>query len=145
MIRYYESIGLSPPAGRTAAGYRHYDRSDVLRLRFIRRARDLGFPLERVRDLLDLWSDRDRHSADVKSLALAHIAELETRAKELKGMIGTLRNLARACEGDDRPDCPIMDQLEASKVHGFLAGRPNKATLDRTGRTADKRRSLRPQ
>jgi Cu(I)-responsive transcriptional regulator len=130
MIRYYESIGLSPPAGRTAAGYRHYDQSDVQRLRFIRRARDLGFSLERIRDLLKLWSDRDRHSSDVKTLALAHIAGLEARAAELRGMIKTLRNLARACEGDDRPDCPIMDELGANK--------PNNRTLRRAPRTANK-------
>jgi len=139
MIRYYESIGLSPAAGRTSGGYRNYDPSDVQRLRFIRRARDLGFPLEKVRDLLKLWSDRDRHSADVKALALAHIAELETRANELKGMIGTLRNLARACEGDDRPDCPIMDELGANGHLRSPVGRPNKAALHRRDRAVGKR------
>ena len=115
MIRYYETIGLFPRAGRTPGGYRDYDTPDVQRLRFIRRARDLGFPLERIRELLELWSDQDRHSADVKSLALAHIAELEARARELRGMIKTLRTLARACDGDHRPDCPIMEELGASQ------------------------------
>lgn len=115
MIRYYESIGLFPQAGRAANGYRDYDAADVLRLCFIRRARDLGFPLERIRELLELWSDQDRQSADVKSLALAHIAELEGRAAELRGMIKTLRTLVRACDGDNRPDCPIIEELGAGQ------------------------------
>ena len=115
MIRYYESIRLLPQAGRTAGGYRDYCANDVERLRFIRRARDLGFSLDRVSELLKLWSDQDRHSANVKSLALAHIAELETRAVELKGMIKTLRHLVHACEGDQRPDCPIIDGLRAGQ------------------------------
>jgi len=115
MIRYYESIGLFPQAGRTANGYRDYETADVQRLRFIRRARDLGFSLRRIRELLELWSDQGRHSADVKSLALAHIAELEARAAELKGMMKILRALACACDGDQRPDCPIMEELGASQ------------------------------
>ena len=92
-------------------GYRNYDDMDVQRLRFMRRARDAGFSLDRIRDLLKLWSDRDRRSADVKSLALAHIAELEARTAELRAVINTLRKLADACEGDDRPDCPIIDEF----------------------------------
>lgn len=115
MIRYYESIELAPQPRRSASGYRTYDEPDVQRLRFIRRARDLGFSLERVRNLLQLWSDRERHSADVKTLALAHVGELEARAAELEGMITTLRNLAQACEGDNRPRCPIIEELEADK------------------------------
>jgi MerR family copper efflux transcriptional regulator len=111
MIRYYESIGLFPQAGRTAGGYRDYRAADVERLRFIRRARDLGFSLDKVRDLVGLWSDQDRHSGDVKALAVAHIAELEARAVELKSMIKTLRHLVRCCEGDQRPDCPIIEGL----------------------------------
>ena len=86
------------------------------RLRFIRRARDLGFSLDRIGELLTLWSDQDRHSADVKTLALAHIDELKGRAAELRGMIRTLRTLVRACDGDDRPDCPIMEELGASQT-----------------------------
>jgi len=120
MIRYYEAIGLAPQAGRRASGYRAYDEADVQRLRFIRRARDLGFSIDRVRDLLKLWTDCDRHSGDVKSVALAHVAELEKRAAELKSMIKTLRNLARACEGDDRPECPIIEELERDKRSGAL-------------------------
>ena len=115
MIRYYETIGLFPQAGRTAGGYRDYDTLDVQRLCFIRRARDLGFSLDRIRELLQLWSDQDRHSSDVKSLALAHIVELEGRAAELRGMIKTLRTLAHACDGDHRPDCPIMEELGAGQ------------------------------
>ena len=116
MIRYYESIGLAPQPGRRPSGYRAYSADEVQRLNFIRRARDLGFSLERVRNLLDLCSNRNRHSADVKRLALAHIAELEARATELRSMIKTLRTLAAACEGDDRPECPIIEGLQAART-----------------------------
>ena len=122
MIRYYEAIGLAPKADRTAGGYRDYSMRDVHRLRFIRRARDLGFSLERVRELLELWSDRDRHSSDVKRVALAHVRELEARATELTAMIKTLRALARQCGDDDRPDCPIIDRLEADAACGTVKG-----------------------
>ena len=115
MIRYYETTGLLPPVGRTAGGYRDYEMADVQRLRFIRRARDLGFSLDKVANLLKLWSDEHRHSADVRSLALAHIGELKIRAAELRGMIKTLRTLVRACEGDHRPNCPIIAELGAAK------------------------------
>jgi Cu(I)-responsive transcriptional regulator len=125
MIRYYESIGLAPQPGRRASGYRAYSADEVQRLSFIRRARDLGFSLQQVRNLLDLWSNRKRHSADVKRLALAHIAELEARATELRSMIKTLRTLAAACEGDDRPECPIIEGLQASRTapHRAMRGR----------------------
>lgn len=113
MIRYYESIGLVPLAGRTGNGYRDYAPADVHRLRFIRRARDLGFSFDQVRELLKLWSDRKRSSASVKKLALGHIEALEVRAQELDVMIRTLRDLAEACGGDQRPDCPIIDDLES--------------------------------
>jgi MerR family copper efflux transcriptional regulator len=113
MIRYYETVGLVPCAGRTNGGYRDYDHTDIHRLQFIRRARDLGFPVDRVRELLKLWSDRRRSRADVKALALDHIAELETRAAELRQMIGTLRRLADGCDGSNRPDCPIIEELES--------------------------------
>ncbi len=129
MIRYYESIGLVPKAGRTNGGYRDYDEADIHRLRFIRRARDLGFSFERVRALLKLWSDRDRSSADVKALALAHVGELETRAAELRAMIKTLRHLADACEGDDRPHCPIIDELGSGRAPGKMTARPRRAVL----------------
>jgi Cu(I)-responsive transcriptional regulator len=116
MIRYYEGIGLVPAAGRSNGGYREYGPDDVHRLRFIRRARDLGFSFERVRELLKLWSDQKRSSAKVKALALAHIGELEARAKELRELIRTLRHLADACDGSNRPDCPIIEGLETGSV-----------------------------
>ena len=125
MIRYYEAVGLAPAAGRTTNGYRRYDATDVQRLRFIRRARDLGFSLERVRNLLALWSDRSRHSSDVRTLALAHVAELEGRAAELGSMIKTLRSLVAACDGDDRPACPILEDLQA---HKYAATSPDWKT-----------------
>ncbi|MCX7645897.1 MAG: Cu(I)-responsive transcriptional regulator [Rhodobacteraceae bacterium] len=111
MIRYYEEIGLIPAAGRTGAGYRVYGPREVHLLRFIRRARDLGFSVEAIRDLLGLWQDRERHSADVKRLALAHVAELRGRIRAMEEMAGTLETLAASCHGDDRPDCPILDDL----------------------------------
>ena len=111
MIRYYESIGLVPAADRRASGYRDYGPADVNRLGFIRRARDLAFSIEEIRELLRLWSDRDRSSREVKELALRHISELDGRARQLTEMADALRNLATACEGDERPDCPIIEGL----------------------------------
>jgi MerR family gold-responsive transcriptional activator of gol and ges genes len=113
MIRYYEETGLIPPAGRTASGYRVYAAQDVHRLRFIRRARDLGFPVERIALLLDLWRDGSRQSADVKRLALAQVEELRRKIAALEDMAGTLEELAACCHGDARPDCPILAELEA--------------------------------
>ena len=112
MIRHYEAIGLIGHADRSAANYRHYEDADVHRLRFIRRARDLGFPIERIRQLLRLWSDAHRSSADVKSIALAHAAELDRRIADLRDMAATLHRLADACDGDNRPGCPILHSLE---------------------------------
>ena len=111
MIRYYEQNGLIPKALRRDSGYRDYDESDIHRLRFIRRARDLGFTVEQIRDLLALWSDRERSSSDVKSLALGHVERLRAKQIELEQMIETLEALARDCHGDDRPDCPIIEGL----------------------------------
>ena len=111
MIRYYESVGLLPRAHRTGAGYRVYRDADVHTLRFIRRARDLGFSMEQISQLLALWRDHDRASADVKQLAQTHIVELETRAAQLMAMSRTLRHLAEHCHGDQRPECPILDDL----------------------------------
>jgi MerR family copper efflux transcriptional regulator len=111
MIRYYESIDLVPAASRTDGGYRAYGPPDIYRLRFIRRARDLGFPFEQIRELLKLWSDDQRNSADVKALALAHMDHLEERARELQQMIETLRKLVELCGGDSRPNCPIIEEL----------------------------------
>ncbi len=111
MIRYYESIGLVPKAGRSGAGYRVYGENEVHTLRFIRRARDLGFSVETMTELLALWRDRRRVSKDVKRLALAHLAVLEAKVVELQAMSRTLRHLAMNCHGDGRPHCPILDDL----------------------------------
>lgn len=112
MIRHYEKIGLMPPAARRDSGYRDYDERDLHTLKFIGRARDAGFPIEEIRQLLALWNDRGRSSADVKALALARAAELRRKAKELDAMRRTLEDLAARCHGDDRPDCPILGGLE---------------------------------
>jgi Cu(I)-responsive transcriptional regulator len=111
MIRHYESIGLLPKAQRTEAGYRLYDENDVHTLRFIQRARSLGFPLETIRALLALWRNRRRSSAQVKDLALTHVEDLERKIAEMQGMVRTLKHLAHHCHGDERPECPILDDL----------------------------------
>ncbi|MEK9970310.1 MAG: Cu(I)-responsive transcriptional regulator [Ferrovibrio sp.] len=111
MIRYYESIGLMPEAGRTQSGYRVYSARDVHLLRFVRRSRDLGFALEDIRLLLGLWQDDERPSAAVKEIALKHIDALTTKIAELQAMKRSLMHLAEACHGDARPDCPILDDL----------------------------------
>lgn len=111
MIRHYEKVRLIPAAARRDSGYRDYDDRDIHTLRFIGRARDLGFPLEEIRTLLSLWHDRRRSSADVKSLALARAAELKRKALELDAMRRSLEQLADGCHGDERPDCPIIDDL----------------------------------
>ena len=111
MIRHYESIGLLPKAQRTEAGYRLYDETDVHTLRFIQRARSLGFPLETIRTLLALWRNRRRSSAQVKDLAERHVADLERKIAEMQAMARTLKHLAHNCHGDERPDCPILDDL----------------------------------
>ena len=111
MIRHYESIGLLPKAQRTQSGYRLYDESDVHTLRFIQRARSLGFPLETIRTLLALWRNRRRSSAQVKDLAERHVADLERKITEMQAMARTLKHLAHNCHGDERPDCPILDDL----------------------------------
>ena len=114
MIRYYEQAGLIPEADRSASGYRIYGDADVHRLRFIRRARELGFDMPEITDLLGLWNDRSRRSADVKRLAQVHIADLEERIDKLRQMADTLQTLSDCCAGDDRPDCPILAGLEAT-------------------------------
>ncbi|AVR97956.1 Cu(I)-responsive transcriptional regulator [Pseudoduganella armeniaca] len=111
MIRYYESIGLLPAAARTDSGYRVYGERELHVLRFIRRARKLGFSLERIAELLSLWRDESRASAEVKRIALAHMTELDERIRELTEMRATLATLAACCHGDDRPDCPILQTL----------------------------------
>ncbi|MEQ4616585.1 MAG: Cu(I)-responsive transcriptional regulator [Corticimicrobacter sp.] len=116
MIRYYESVGLLPEPARTDAGYRHYGQTDLHRLHFIRRARDLGFPVEQIKALLALWDDRQRASADVKKLAQMHIDELEHKAQALQQMADTLKHLVEHCHGDGRPDCPIIESLSGSEI-----------------------------
>lgn len=111
MIRYYESIGLISSVHRTESGYRVYLDNDVHTLRFIARARDLGFSVEQMSDLLALWRDRSRASGAVKTIALGHIEELERKAKALQEMSATLKHLAMNCHGDNRPDCPILEEL----------------------------------
>ena len=111
MIRHYEDIGLIPKARRTASGYRVYRDADVHTLRFVKRARDLGFTMKEIERLLGLWKDRRRASADVKRVAMSHIAELDSRIAQLQEMRRTLDHLARACHGDHRPRCPILDDL----------------------------------
>lgn len=116
MIRHYEKIGLIAPAPRRSSGYRDYDERDVHALRFIGRARDLGFGIDEIGQLLALWNDRSRSSSDVKALALARAADLHRKAKALDAMRRTLERLAASCHGDDRPDCPILDDLEAGEL-----------------------------
>jgi MerR family copper efflux transcriptional regulator len=111
MIRHYESVGLFPEAARTDAGYRQYTGQAVHMLRFIRHSRALGFSIDQIRELLGLWQDRSRPSRRVKALAQAHIEELQDKLQELQAMKSTLENLVRCCHGDDRPDCPILEEL----------------------------------
>lgn len=113
MIRYYEDTGLIPPAARTASGYRTYGEREVQTLRFVARARDLGFGMEAIAELLSLWRDRSRHSADVKRLATEQVEGLRRRIREMEAMAATLETLAACCAGDGRPDCPILADLEA--------------------------------
>jgi Cu(I)-responsive transcriptional regulator len=110
-IRYYEEIELIAPAERADNGYRIYDHHSVETLRFVKRARDLGFSVEDVGELLALWHDEGRHSADVKTIAEKHIARVERKIAELQSMRRTLLHLAEHCHGDHRPDCPILDDL----------------------------------
>jgi MerR family copper efflux transcriptional regulator len=114
MIRHYEGIGLLPAARRSDSGYRQYSERDLNVLRFIRHSRDLGFSLEQIRELLGLWQNRRRSSRQVKALAEVHIAELDTKLAELQTMRATLAHLVHCCHGDDRPDCPIIESLEAA-------------------------------
>lgn len=111
MIRHYEKIGLIPSAARRESGYRDYSDADVHRLRFIANARDLGFPIEEIRKLLDLWSDRARASSEVKALAEARAADLGRKADALNAMREALMDLAKSCHGNERPECPILTHL----------------------------------
>jgi MerR family transcriptional regulator, copper efflux regulator len=110
-IRYYEGIGLIPAAGRSQSGYRSYGTTEVEMLRFIHRARSLGFSVKDVAGLLALWRDRSRASADVKAIALDHVAAIERKLAELESIRRTLLDLTHRCHGDDHPDCPILAEL----------------------------------
>ena len=111
MVRHYESLGLLPAVHRTDAGYRQYGDKQIHTLRFIRRARTLGFSMLEIAELLKLWQNQGRASADVKRIAQAHVADLERRSAEMEAMRQTLAQLARCCAGNDRPDCPILKEL----------------------------------
>ena len=111
MVRHYESLGLLAKVQRTEAGYRQYGDAEVHTLRFIRRARDLGFSMAEIAELLKLWQNRRRASGDVKRIALAHMTDLDRRIAEMAAMKRTLERLVHCCHGDDRPDCPILDEL----------------------------------
>lgn len=131
MIRYYEEIGLISPAGRTASNYRVYDADSVNRLRFVRRSRSLGFSLEETERLLKLWDDKARASAEVKALALSHVEELEAKIAEMQAMRDTLAHLAERCQGNDRPNCPILADLEGRPLRQNTAA--NAADKDCCG------------
>lgn len=111
MIRHYEAIGLLPKVARTLANYRVYSANDVHVLRFIRRARDLGFSMEEIRELLGLWRNKSRSSAAVKQIASRHVQDLKAKIEELQAMARTLEHLTRHCHGDQRPECPILEDL----------------------------------
>jgi MerR family copper efflux transcriptional regulator len=115
-IRYYEQIGLVYSAARSESGYRVYDQQDIHALRFVHRARGLGFSLPEIETLLALWHDSKRSSADVKAVALAHVEELQTKIAELQSMADTLLELANRCDGGARPNCPILNELEGGSL-----------------------------
>ncbi len=134
MIRYYEDSGLIGPVARTDAGYRVYGPRDIHALGFIKRSRDMGFSVERIGELLQLWRDRSRHSADVKRMALEHVAVLRRRIAELQDMVSTVQALADCCAGDERPDCPILSDIAtgAPLSHPSTEKGPAKGQRGRT-------------
>jgi len=111
MVRHYEGLGLLPEVARTDSGYRQYGDADIHSLRFIKRARDLGFSIEEIAELADLWHDRQRASASVKTIARKHLADLDQRIAAMQAMRQTLAHLVHCCQGDSRPDCPILEDL----------------------------------
>jgi Cu(I)-responsive transcriptional regulator len=127
MIRYYESVRLLPAADRGRSGYRDYDETDIHRLRFVRRARDLGFSIRRIATSLRLWNDQRRSNAEVRAIALAHVEELEAQVDNLQALVGVLRHLATACAGDDRPHCPIIADLAGEGPTRALSARASSA------------------
>lgn len=129
MIRYYEQIALIPRADRRDSGYRDYSETNVHMLRFIRRARDLGFSVAEINELLGLWRDETRKSAEVKRLAERHITELERKISDLQDMAQTLKSLVSACQGDARPHCPILKGLETDEGAKTVAVKPRKGAV----------------
>ena len=121
MIRHYESIGLIGAANRTDAGYRLYGARDIQVLQFVHRGRELGFSLDEIGELLTLWQDKSRASKDVRALAQRHISDLDRKIAEMQSMKRTLENLAQACHGDDRPDCPILEDLAQADQPSTMA------------------------
>ena len=118
MVRHYESLGLLPVVARTESGYRRYGEKEVHTLRFVRRARDLGFSMAEIAELLKLWQNRRRASADVKRIAQRHVADLERRMAAMAQMRDSLKQLADCCQGDQRANCPILEELSGHKVAG---------------------------
>ncbi|MDL2339529.1 MAG: Cu(I)-responsive transcriptional regulator [Pseudomonadota bacterium] len=144
MIRHYEQVGLFPEPGRTDSGYRQYSEKEVHTLRFIRQARDLGFSIQQIGELVGLWQNRRRPSRQVKALAEAHIKELEQKAQALLAMKSTLEHLVQCCHGDDRPECPILDTLAAENAAAPAAAKGSKGATTgglRPGRTPGGTRS----
>jgi Cu(I)-responsive transcriptional regulator len=140
MIRHYESLGLLPRVARSGSGYRLYDARALHTLRFIRRAREMGFGLDEIAALLALWGNRRRASAEVKALAARHVAELQARIERMQAMRRTLQQLVDACHGDDRPDCPILDDLAAAGApSGAERVAPSARVSARRRRTAGRR------
>jgi MerR family transcriptional regulator, copper efflux regulator len=124
MIRHYEAIGLLRPAARRDNAYRDYGERDVHELRFVRRARKFGFSIDDITALLALWRDQSRPSREVRKLAAIHLADLERRIAEMQGMVSALHGLVRSCHGDDRPECPILDDLGRAMSGGGEAHGP---------------------
>jgi Cu(I)-responsive transcriptional regulator len=143
MLRYYEEIGLVRPALRAYSGYRVYSDKNIATLRFVRRARDLGFQVKQIAALLDLWQNGNRSSANVKSLATAHVRELEERRRQLDEMIATLEHLAHHCHGDDRPNCAILQELGAQDPTPVVAA-PRKASRQSFTATGSRQASRAP-
>ncbi len=117
LIRHYESIGLIPKAARTGSGYRTYSEKDIQFLRFVKRARGLGFSMKEIKKLISLWRNKSRASKEVKALATSHILDLERKITEMQEMVYNLKVLARNCHGDNRPDCPIITGLETGELN----------------------------
>jgi MerR family gold-responsive transcriptional activator of gol and ges genes len=115
LIRHYESIGIVPKASRSESGYRTYSETEVHILSFVKKSRSLGFSMKEIKKLVGLWRNKVRASADVKALANRHIDEMEQKIAELQKMVKTLKHLVKSCQGDSRPDCPILDNLASSR------------------------------